>query len=173
MSSSDKDFDWKELIKTVTPISSSHQNEKPEKKKKEILIQHRINPPLSKSYQKTQDLVKGELFSLDKKTAQKFSKGKMTIESQLDLHGLTQEQAVEKLNAFLEKAILQQKRMLLIITGKGSVNTGSGILRQKLIDWLNASIFKPYILSVTHAIPSHGGLGAFYVLLKRNRERKN
>ncbi|NNE82945.1 MAG: hypothetical protein HKN28_03145, partial [Alphaproteobacteria bacterium] len=59
---------------------------------------------------------------------------------------------------------------VLVITGKGSVREGGGILRRRLPDWLNQSICRPHVLAFATARPEHGGSGAFYVLLRRRRE---
>jgi DNA-nicking Smr family endonuclease len=61
----------------------------------------------------------------------------------------------------------RNKRMLLVVTGKG--RDGVGVLRQSLPLWLNAPSIRPFVLAFDVASRKDGGEGAFYVLLKRQR----
>ncbi|AUG54667.1 Smr/MutS family protein [Thalassospira marina] len=119
-----------------------------------------------------QDIKTGNTAGIDRSTADRFKKGRMPIEGRIDLHGMTQEVAHHALNAFIEKAWRNDKRCVLVITGKGSRADEygrTGLLRQRLPQWLSAPRLRPHILAVTQAQIGHGGAGAFYVLLKRRR----
>ncbi|OSQ40394.1 Smr/MutS family protein [Thalassospira mesophila] len=119
-----------------------------------------------------EELQTGKTAGIDKSTADKFKKGRMAIEGRIDLHGMTQEVAHHALNSFIEMAWRNDKRCVLVITGKGSRADEygrTGLLRQRLPQWLSAPRLRPHILAVTQAQISHGGAGAFYVLLKRRR----
>ena len=67
------------------------------------------------------------------------------------------------------------KRCVLIITGKGLRDDNkpwyetTGVINQALIGWLNNPEIRPFILSVAQAKQSDGGSGAYYILLKRQR----
>lgn len=106
---------------------------------------------------------------LDKRSEQRLKRGQMQIDARLDLHGHTQAAAQGEALAFLARAIERGQRCLLIITGKGAA--GGGVLRKALPLWLEASPQAREILRLTPAAIQHGGDGAFYVLLKRKRER--
>jgi DNA-nicking Smr family endonuclease len=99
----------------------------------------------------------------------------MAIDGRLDLHGLTQAEAHDRLSGFVKAAQARGKRVLLVITGKGykapnSQHGGeSGVLRRAVPRWLNAPDLRPLVLAIHAAQPRHGGEGALYVLLKRNR----
>jgi DNA-nicking Smr family endonuclease len=57
-----------------------------------------------------------------------------------------------------------------VITGKGLGDSlGRGVLRQAVPRWLNQAPNRARILAVMPAQPKHGGTGALYVLLKRQR----
>jgi DNA-nicking Smr family endonuclease len=98
----------------------------------------------------------------------KLRRGRLPIEGRLDLHGMTQAAAVDKLAAFIERAEAAGKRCVLVITGKGLAS--GGILRDQVPRWLNQAPNRARVLAFDYAQPQHGGAGALYVLLKRRRE---
>ncbi len=83
----------------------------------------------------------------------------------LDLHGLTQDEARARLNAFLIRAHADGWRAVMVITGKGS--RGDGVLRRHAPDWLAAPDLRHVVAGVAEAHRRHGGAGALYVALKR------
>ncbi len=108
---------------------------------------------------------------MDRRTADRFRRGKLPIEARLDLHGHYQDAAYYALNEFIADSAAADRRMVLVITGRGS-REGSGVLRARLPQWLNQPPCRDRVLAFTAARPEHGGDGAFYVLLKRNRDRR-
>lgn len=104
---------------------------------------------------------------LDKNTARRFERGELPIDSAIDLHGLTQARAHEALDAFVANAVRAGARVLLVVTGKGRL--GEGILRKHVPDWLKLGPHASRILRLASARIQHGGEGAYYVLLRRNR----
>lgn len=104
---------------------------------------------------------------VDRRTAERFKRGRMDIDGRLDLHGMTQEGAHVALTTFIERSAAAGKRCVLVITGKGT--RGEGILRRAVPRWLNEPRLRTRILAFTQARPQHGGEGALYVLLKRKR----
>jgi DNA-nicking Smr family endonuclease len=105
---------------------------------------------------------------IDRRTAERLRKGEIAIERRIDLHGMTQEHAHRTLDRFIATAWADGKRMLLVITGKG--NVGGGILRRAAPRWLAAGDHAARVLRVEQAQPRHGGSGALYVLLRRQRD---
>ena len=112
---------------------------------------------------------------LDRRTEDKLRKGKMPIEARLDLHGLTQAQARTALTDFIHRTYEQNKRCVLVITGKGSPRTSDepwygrrpGVLRRCVPDWLSSSPLNDMVLKCVPARPKDGGDGALYVYLRR------
>ena len=80
----------------------------------------------------------GDMSGIDRLSARRMQRGQLPIEDRLDLHGLSQEQAHKKLNTFISRAVQQNFRHVLIITGKG--RDGHGILRQKVPAWLRRAV---------------------------------
>lgn len=111
----------------------------------------------------------GDAPGVDKRTAQRLKRGQTKIEARLDLHGHRQDEARRALDAFLGGAAASGKRCVLIITGKGPVSQGGGVLREMVPRWLNEAPNRQQVLSFSHATPADGGTGALYVLLKRRR----
>jgi DNA-nicking Smr family endonuclease len=90
----------------------------------------------------------------------------MEPDGKLDLHGFTQEGAYRALVKFLVRAQTEEKRLVLVITGKG------GTLRAQLPFWLGQEELRPLVAGIAEAHIRHGGAGAFYVSLRRPPRRK-
>lgn len=121
------------------------------------------------------DLAPGKAPGFDKSSHEKFRAGKMPIEARIDLHGYTLEAAHRELAAFIQMAWEREKRMLLVITGKGGrgrddLGHARATLRESVPRWLNEPSMRRRILAISEAKPPHGGSGALYVLLKRRRD---
>jgi len=106
----------------------------------------------------------------DKKTEMKLRKGSLPVEGRLDLHDMTQAEAFPALIRFVERAYAAGKRTLLVITGKGRVGEGGGVLRRALPHWLEDSRIAAMVLSAVPATLKDGGAGAFYVRLRKRRD---
>ena len=104
---------------------------------------------------------------LDRRTDDRLRKGKMAIEAVLDMHGMTQEQAHSALNGFVTRAFSQQKRCVLVITGKGSRSDGEGVLKSRLPQWIALDPINNMVLKSVQAHRKHGGTGAFYLYFSR------
>lgn len=107
---------------------------------------------------------------LDRRSKERLRKGEYRIDAQLDLHGFTQSAGHTQLIRFLKESYASGLRCVLVITGKGkSVQHPRGVLRQNLRVWLESQDVANLILGTATALPRHGGEGALYVLLRRNR----
>jgi len=117
---------------------------------------------------------------LDRRTATRLRRGQLTIDGRLDLHGHTQSEAHRALHGFVKGAARRGHRCLLVITGKGGLRTQangddgvereSGVLRRNVPRWLNEAPVRDLVLGVETARAQHGGAGAYYVLLRRQRQ---
>ena len=114
--------------------------------------------------------------SVDKRVSSKMKAGKMGPEGTLDLHGYRLTQAKLALRGFLFSAYESRKRLVLIITGKGKPKDDRdlnldyrGVLRNEVPVWLEEAPLAGLILSVKTANPKHGGGGALYVYLRKNK----
>lgn len=108
--------------------------------------------------------------AIDRRTTRRIARGAISIDARLDLHGLTQVEAHLRLLHLLSAVRDEGGRTVLVITGKGAVGEGGGVLRRMLPGWLSSPRFRPLVGSFDEAHRSHGGAGAFYVRLKRIRD---
>lgn len=114
---------------------------------------------------------------IDKKKLSLLKRGKLQPEFILDLHGMNTVIAKKKSVEFIKSNYLIGKRLLLIITGKGRFSKTSffengsqiGIIRKSLKSWLIESDMRTKILGIVSSHTNHGGEGAFYIYLKKNK----
>lgn len=119
-------------------------------------------------------------FGLDGATGERLRRGKIVPEATLDLHGMTQAQAHARLAQFVRHGHEIGSRCLLVITGKGSPvrddgplgfvmpeRSKAGVLRMMVPRWLEE--MRSIVTGVQTAHQRHGGAGAFYVYLRRQR----
>ena len=127
-----------------------------------------VSVPVARRPAPPPDIAAGDTAGMDRRTAERFRRGKLPIEGRLDLHGHYQDAAHEALVGFITESAARGKRTVLVITGRGS-REGSGVLRERLPQWLNQPPCRAHVLAFTPARPEHGRDGAFYVLLRRKR----
>ena len=113
---------------------------------------------------------------MDKKAFGRLKRGKLVPEARIDLHGMTLNQAQPALTGFIMCAQAKNKRLVLVITGKGKDRDDSGpipvrrgVLRHNVPHWLSIPPLAQLVLQVSEAHLKHGGGGAFYVYLRRQR----
>lgn len=113
---------------------------------------------------------------VDARTMGKIRRGKLRPEGRLDLHGMTLAQAHPALLRFIADSYHKHRRLVLIITGKGkdrdegyAMPVPRGVLRHQVPHWLHGQNLSAMVLQVIPAHLRHGGDGAYYVYLKRQR----
>ena len=109
--------------------------------------------------------------TFDRDTARALGRGRLVPQASLDLHGMTLAAAERAVANFLDAAVTQDLRIILIVTGKGARLEGGRVLggriRAEFVGWLNRADNRSRVRGVRPAHPRHGGSGAFYVLLRR------
>ena len=104
---------------------------------------------------------------LSKALLRKLRKGEYLVEAELDLHGKIVSEAKQSVGLFLKKCCNTQRRCIRIIHGKGLGSPGGQPkLKIKLDIWLRQ---RDDVLAYCSAQPQDGGMGAVYVLLKKQR----
>jgi DNA-nicking Smr family endonuclease len=160
----------KKAAKTETPdegpTETGIEAPVPAPAKPRIEVRAKAPPPAPRA---APTLTAGEAAGVDRRTMEKLRKGRMRPEGVIDLHGMTAAAAHRALGSFLGSAQGAGKRCVLVVTGKGSLKEGGGVIRRELPSWLNAPENRGRIIGFSQARPGDGGAGAFYVLLKRLR----
>lgn len=96
----------------------------------------------------------------------KLRRGRLAVEDEYDLHGMTVAQAKEYLHDCLADARRRQRRCVRVIHGKGKGSGQRGpVLKIKVNAWLRNWTD---VVAFCSARPVDGGTGALYVLLKKN-----
>ncbi len=114
-----------------------------------------------------------QLEPIDGRLRTRLGRGTAEVDGRLDLHGLTQREAHNKLRSFLAEAQRRDARLVLVITGKGKPERASlfederGVLRRAVPQWLSSPEFRPYVGGFDEAHRTHGGGGALYVRVRR------
>jgi len=166
----DDDLFRKEMagVKPLKPAARHHHRPRP----KPIRVnQHAELEPLADVFsdaplaEDCPDLLSFARPGIQPATLKKLRQGKLTIEDEIDLHGMTVDAARDYLRSFLAECEAAGTRVIRIVHGKGYRSKDRKPLIKGMVNrWLREL---PMVLAFYSAIPADGGNGAVYVLLKR------
>jgi len=138
-----------------------------------------IKPTSQQIYRRPEiDILAPVAAGIDRKTSDRLRKGKTPPQARLDLHGMTVQRAHGALLSFVNSSHSKGLRCILVITGKGApqdrhapfqMENRRGILRESVPKWLQNPEVSPKIVGLYQAHQSHGGDGAYYIYLKKQR----
>ena len=135
-----------------------------------------LKPKMAKAV--TPKIAKVKTGELDGNTAEKLRRGQLAPGARIDLHGMTEAAAHRALRSFLARAQDDGVRLALVITGVGNpgahdgaewMRTSHGVLKEMVPRWLNESDFAGLTSGWARAHRRHGGDGALYVYLRKQR----
>ncbi|WP_375289095.1 Smr/MutS family protein [Qipengyuania sp.] len=112
---------------------------------------------------------------LDGHWERKLRAGSLSPDFTLDLHEHSLDAAYNRVLGGIDIARETGARVILIIAGRERPTHAAdraekrGAIRAKLLDWLAASRHASAIAAIRKAHRRHGGEGALYVILKRDR----
>ncbi|OYY90113.1 MAG: DNA mismatch repair protein MutS [Sphingomonas sp. 28-66-16] len=114
--------------------------------------------------------------TLDGGWDRRLAAGAVAPDSVVDLHEHTLDTAYVALDQGLDRALRRGDRVLLLITGRpprpeSERPHARGRIRAAVGDWLAASRHSARIAAVRPAHPRHGGAGALYIVIRRDRDR--
>ncbi len=94
--------------------------------------------------------------------------GLYSIQGQIDLHGLTQQEARERVEQFIVEMSRFRSCCVKIIHGRG-INSPNdrAVLKEHLQHWLSTRRMSRHVVAYASAPLKDGGVGAVYVLLRR------
>ena len=91
--------------------------------------------------------------------------GAIRLDFQLDLHGLTRDEALQGLEYFIVNAQKRGQKAVLVITGRGNHSSGEPVLQGAVTAWLRVK-GKAMVAEFAPAPREMGGAGAFVVFLR-------
>ena len=168
-------------MKGVSPIKKNNRIKKEDRKvnyksgKKNIVKKPEVITP------NVNTLIKNSEFSLEKIDLKKgIKKGSFHIDKKIDFHGMSLLESEVQFNNTIIESYNSGQRCLLFVTGKGLFKSKNyeesyepklyhGIIRTAFVEWARSKKFSKYILSFEQASIEHGGDGAFYVYLRKNK----
>lgn len=106
-----------------------------------------------------------ELRPLNGNRLRQLKRGIIQLNRQLDLHGLTREEALAALAPFLTAARTAGEKGVLVITGKGTHSTDGPVLQQTVAGWLRDQ-GRELVAEYAPAPTELGGSGAFVIFLR-------
>lgn len=114
------------------------------------------------------EFVEGSVQGFDPNVMRKLRAGDFPLQGQIDLHGMTRDEARPTLERFIHNAKIAGHRCVLVVTGRG-LNSKDQIpvIRQSVQAWLSRGKPSRAVLGFCSARPKDGGTGAVYVLLRR------
>lgn len=122
------------------------------------------------------DRLAAQPVTMDAKAFGRMTRGKLAPDARLDLHGMTLAEAQPELIRFILQSQAFGARLVLVITGKGRggedhgpIPQRMGALRHQVPQWLRMAPLAGAVLQVSEAHRKHGGGGAYYIYLRRNR----
>ena len=168
-------------MKGVSPIKKNNRI-----KKEGIKTNHKIEKKNIAKQQKAitpnvSTVIKNNEFFLEKIDLKKgIKKGSFNIDKKIDFHGKSLLESEEQFNNTIIESYKEGQRCLLFVTGKGLFKSKNheesdkpklyhGIIRSSFVEWARSKKFSRYILSFEQASIEHGGDGAFYVYLRKNK----
>jgi DNA-nicking Smr family endonuclease len=115
----------------------------------------------------TDEYIEGSVPGFSRKLMRQLKKGMFPSQDYIDLHGLTKQEAEERVSDFLLQSYRHGLRCVLIVHGRG-LNSENHIpvLKKRLPAWLRRRPINKIVLAFSTARPYDGGAGAVYVLLR-------
>ena len=99
-----------------------------------------------------------------KRTMRKLARGNYAVQDEIDLHGMTVEEARPRLADFIEHSARSGKTCVRVVHGKGLGSGDRGpVLKPSVNRWLRKW---QYVLAFVSTRQVDGGTGAIYVLLQ-------
>jgi len=175
---------WERVAKSTRPLAKDRRFSRDERPKE--APRKSSEPPrepgraavLPKEKPKPKPAARGE--TLDRQTARRLERGRLSVEARIDLHGMRQREAHAALRRFLKSAQAKGHRHVLVITGKGGAGSDKsrpfyqaderGVLRQAVPHWLSQPDLAPVVISYSEAPRRLGGEGALYVRIRVVKE---
>ena len=114
--------------------------------------------------------VEGKSPDADDALLRRLRNGEYPPEERVDLHGLPAAVAKRSVEETLKRVWFRGGRCFLVVHGRGlHSEDGTPVLKELLIEWLGQPPLVERVVAFTSARGRDGGVGATYVLLRRER----
>jgi DNA-nicking Smr family endonuclease len=170
---------WERVAATVTPLAGRALPPLPDRQSSEGrgLVRQESSPVTMEPGLRRVDLKKTKLppapptDTLDGSWDRRLRRGVVAPDRTIDLHGHTLATAHDALDHALARAVADEVRVLLVVTGKPRPEDRKrGLIRANIGDWIGHSGYSSRIAAVRNAHPRHGGSGALYLIFRRKRD---
>ena len=113
--------------------------------------------------------------NIEKNKLRRIKSGRINIEGTIDLHGFSLKEAKMRLQLFVGESFRRNKRLLLIITGKGrnskpNIHGKTQTIKSEINKWLSEDFYRDKVQYISKALDKHGGEGAYYFFLVKIKE---
>jgi DNA-nicking Smr family endonuclease len=116
----------------------------------------------------TDEYIEGIGVGLDRRLLKRLQRGHFAVQGHLDLHGKTRQEARPLVERFFHESRRHGKRCVLVVHGRGLNSKDQvPVLKESLKIWLAKGRIARSVLAFCSALPSDGGMGAVYVLLRK------
>ena len=112
--------------------------------------------------------------NVEKNKLKRIKSGRINIEGTIDLHGFSLKEAKAHLQLFVGESFQRNKRLLLIITGKGknskpNIHGKKYTIKSEIKKWLLEDFYRNKVQYISKASDKHGGDGAYYFFLVNSK----
>ena len=105
---------------------------------------------------------------IDRRLLRQLRNGDFALQGHVDLHGMTREEAKQRVIKFVDESRRAGRRCVLIVHGRGLHSKDQiPVLKEAVRTWLERGPVARAVLAFATAKPHDGGAGAVYVLLRR------
>jgi DNA-nicking Smr family endonuclease len=116
----------------------------------------------------TDEYIEGVGPGIDRRLLRRLRSGDFAVQGHVDLHGMTREEAKQRVMKFVDESRRAGRRCVLIVHGRGLHSKDQiPVLKEAVRTWLERGPVARAVLAFATARPHDGGAGAVYVLLRR------
>lgn len=164
----DDDDPFRDAVGDVTPLTDRDKRRPPAPPRRSGAAPEAPSPEAFR-IERVGERVTGLAQGIDNRHLQRLIQGEVEVEARLDLHGLSEAASLAALRQLFERARGDAARCLLVIHGRGLHSGGSPVLRDAVLSWLTTPPQARRVMAFSSAAGRHGGPGALYILLRRDR----
>ena len=168
----DRNGDLEEAMADVKPLEDRDKVRTPPKtlrRRKRRVSSGADNDTTSFEIERLGEKVEGIAPGIDRALLRRLRSGEIPRDTRIDLHGYDVVSARRKVHEAIQQLRQQDGRCLLVIHGRGRNSEDGPVLKDRLFEWLAEAPVGPQVMAFCSATGGDGGVGATYVLLRRER----